>query len=308
MLLRFPNRNQQSDSSSRLATSVKRLPITPDDPGLPYTLPSWSSACCHWLTPSESLVSLFEAWQWCIIISVVNQLPRRSYTTAVRQNSKETDNWNYACDVCHGSAGLIWAQTFDVTWRGPAQTACKPDKDNKTLYVTIEARQAFTASTPLFSHLVIHPHVSRHHAILSGNHILRWRGPCRPRGICFHGDMTVVVWVTTLLLEEVCPQSWAGINLLSGHKTLHGTDKRRRFVVFIHRIPAVWSKQRRQTEANAPTELKQKSARDRWCCTAPLLSCSSLWQRIKLPDSQQARARTEATQQCSWQVVACQTW
>lgn len=42
----------------------------------------------------------------------------------------ETDKRNYACDVCHGIAGLIWAQTPDVRWRGPAQTACKPDKEN----------------------------------------------------------------------------------------------------------------------------------------------------------------------------------
>lgn len=52
----------------------------------------------------------------------------------------ETDKRNYACDVCHGIAGLIWAQTPDVRWRGPAQTAGKPDKENNTLYVTIEAR------------------------------------------------------------------------------------------------------------------------------------------------------------------------
>lgn len=80
----------------------------------------------------------------------------------------ETDQRNYACDVCHGIAGLIWAQTPDVRWRGPAQTACKPDKENNTLHVTMEARQGIEAATPLLSHLAIHPHVSKHHAMLSG--------------------------------------------------------------------------------------------------------------------------------------------
>lgn len=106
----------------------------------------------------------------------------------------------------------------------------------------------------LVFYLLIHPHVSRHHAMLSGNHTLCWRGPCWPRGVCFHGDVTVVAWVTTLLLEEVRPQSWAGINLLSGRKPFDGTDKRQRLVVLIRRIP-------RSSIKAAQANLNQRSKR-----------------------------------------------
>lgn len=54
------------------------------------------------------------------------------------------------------------------------------------------------------------------------------------------------------LARGVCPQSWAAVKLLSGHKTLNGTDKMPRFVVFIRRSSAAWSMQRRQTYASSP--------------------------------------------------------
>lgn len=84
-----------------------------------------------------------------------------------------------------------------------------------------------------------------------------------------------------------------------GAKLSAAPAKKRRFVIFIHRIPAVWSKQRQQTQANT-RELKQRHP------YSPVLLFDSGLNWLTLSRHVHARARTEATQQCSWQVVARQ--